>query len=134
MSEKFHTPERESQRIFYANIGEYLKSVRKGLKLTQEDLAWMLSISRVSVNNIETGKQRAPLHFLVSICNVLNIKYTELPLVYTGTVKTIDDLRSFKAINSFNPDCSHKAMQHIISITGDEYNICPICNYSKKIK
>lgn len=41
-------------------FGDYLKSRRKGRKITQEDLARSLDVSSVYIHQLETGKVDAP--------------------------------------------------------------------------
>lgn len=133
MSENYHTPEKEAQHEFYLRIGENLRLRRTKLNLTQEDLAWLTNVSRVSINNIEAGKQRAPLHFLVTLCKALDTEIFEYIPDYSFGLKTIDELRNYKAKASFKKICSHEGMEHIKATNGDEYYICHTCNYSQKI-
>lgn len=133
MSKSYHTPEKEAQHEFYIRIGEKLRIKRTFLNLTQEDVSWLTNVSRVSINNIESGKQRSPLHFIISLCTILEIKIGDIVPDYSAGVKTIDELIKHKALKSFNKICKHEAMEHIIAINGKEYYICPNCNYSKQI-
>lgn len=42
-------------------------------------------------------------------------------------------LRAMQGLsNLYEKRCRHKALEHIVSLNGDEYDYCPICNYSKK--
>lgn len=44
-------------------------------------------------------------------------------------------LREVKDLpNLYENECSHEALQRIVTLNGDEYDICPICNYTKKIE
>lgn len=129
----YHTEEREAQSKFYSQMGDTITLARKKLGITQDDLAWMLGLSRVSVVNIEAGKQRTPLHFIIALAKVLNIFLPELIPEFNANIKTIEDLKKHKALNSFNKLCSHEAMEHIVATNGKEYYICPTCNYSKII-
>lgn len=131
--ETYHSEEKESQAKFYQTIGDEITLRRKKVGISQEDLAWMLSISRVSIVNIEAGKQRSPLHFIISLCTVLKIELSEIIPQYTGNVKSLQDLYAFKSKAAFNKVCNHEEMEHIISTTGKEYYICHRCNYSQLI-
>ena len=64
----------------YIEVGRRIRAARKraGLQLSQEKLAKRLNMSRVSVVNIEAGRQRAPLYLLWQIANAIN---TELALL-----------------------------------------------------
>jgi DNA-binding XRE family transcriptional regulator len=63
---------------FYQNVGNLIKSSRKLNDINQETLANYLGISRVSLVNIENGKQRAPLHVLLEISDFLKVPLKEL--------------------------------------------------------
>lgn len=70
--------DKEQQTIFYEMLGEKIREARKNQNLSQEDLADKLGMSRVSIVNIETGKQRLPLHVLADISELLKITVPEL--------------------------------------------------------
>lgn len=57
---------------FYTKMGENIKKQRKLCGDTQEALSDALGISRVSVNNIENGKQYMPLFLLFRLAKLLN--------------------------------------------------------------
>ena len=46
---------------FYRTVGELIQASRKEAGLTQADLAAVIGHSRVSIANIEAGKQRCEL-------------------------------------------------------------------------
>jgi len=64
----------------YELIGTRLRDVRerKRPRVTQEDLARMVKLERTSISNIESGKQRAPLHILYRICAILGADVTRI--------------------------------------------------------
>jgi DNA-binding XRE family transcriptional regulator len=64
----------------YELIGTRLRDVRerKRPRVTQEDLARMVKLERTSISNIESGKQRAPLHILYRICAILGADVTHI--------------------------------------------------------
>jgi transcriptional regulator with XRE-family HTH domain len=57
----------------YAHIGALIKTRRKHFKLTQETLATQLAISRASLANIETGRQKILVHQLYSLAAALDL-------------------------------------------------------------
>jgi DNA-binding XRE family transcriptional regulator len=83
---------KEKENIFYQKVGENIRMLRKSLKITQDDLAFLLDYSRVAINNIEAGKQRLPMHLIVSMCNVLNCQLSDLIPYYKHTDKQVSDL------------------------------------------
>ncbi len=57
----------------YKLIGERLASARKRRPaLTQDIMAKRLGLTRVSISNIERGKQKTPLSLIYKYCLVLN--------------------------------------------------------------
>lgn len=68
----------QQQSSFYQWLGEQIKRARKNANLTQEELAKQLSLSRVSVANIEKGKQKIQIHTLIETAYYLNMSFEDL--------------------------------------------------------
>ena len=64
--------------LLYKRLGAIIKERRSQLGLTQEQLSRQLKISRASLANIETGRQRVPVHRLYHIADKLDIKVARL--------------------------------------------------------
>jgi transcriptional regulator with XRE-family HTH domain len=65
----------------YAKLGALVRSHRERLGKTQADVAEGTGLSRASIANIETGRQRILLHQLYSLAVSLEVEpYTLLPL------------------------------------------------------
>jgi transcriptional regulator with XRE-family HTH domain len=64
----------------YRELGRRIRQARErnGEKLSQDALAKRLGISRASVVNVEAGRQRAPLHLLWQIAELLGTDLTQL--------------------------------------------------------
>lgn len=62
----------------YARFGEVVKNRRAALKLTQEDLAQKVQLSRASIANIESGRQKILLHQMYIFAKSLNLEPTDL--------------------------------------------------------
>lgn len=75
----------EPQAI-YAHIGALIKTRRKHFKLTQEQLASQLSISRASLANVETGRQKILVHQLFSLAAALDMSPADFLPSATTTV------------------------------------------------
>lgn len=54
-------------------MGERIYKRRKGLKLTQEQLAERLGVSTQMISNLELGKKAIRPENLIRLCNVLNV-------------------------------------------------------------
>lgn len=73
----------------YGRIGAVIRSRRKVLDKTQEDLARELGISRGSLANIETGRQNVLVHQLYRIAAQLKLAPVDLlPQPATSTVRS----------------------------------------------
>jgi len=62
----------------YRGVGRKIRQTRENAHLSQNLLAKRLGISRTSMVNIEAGRQRAPLHLLWQIAELLETKVTLL--------------------------------------------------------
>lgn len=59
-------------------FGKNLRNLREELHLNQSDFGERFGLSRVSISNIEKGKQKPPLQFVFEIVKAYNIKYHDL--------------------------------------------------------
>src|SRR6266536_483215 len=55
----------------YQAVGERIRAERKRLKITQDELASEVGLTRTSITNLEKGKQKLLLHTLVQIADYL---------------------------------------------------------------
>ena len=62
----------------YKNIGAVIRAKRRLLDLAQEKLATQLGISRATLANIETGRQRVLAHQLYGFARALGVKPADL--------------------------------------------------------
>jgi transcriptional regulator with XRE-family HTH domain len=58
---------------FYAALGRRIRASRDGAGFTQDQLAGRVGVTRSSVANTETGRQKIPVHVLVAIADALRI-------------------------------------------------------------
>jgi transcriptional regulator with XRE-family HTH domain len=82
---------KEQQTLFYKKLGEAIKAARVNSKVKQESLSDHLGLNRISVVNIEKGKQKVQLHTLIEIASFLNVRMEDLvpPLDYLKS-NTVD--------------------------------------------
>jgi transcriptional regulator with XRE-family HTH domain len=68
---------------FYKRIGELIRKARGERKLAQGQLAEAVGLTRTSISNIESGRQKLLLHTFCDIADNLNLAPAELlpPLV-----------------------------------------------------
>ena len=65
-------------KVDYCLIGERIKCIRINRQLSQELLSELIDRSPGYISMIETGKKKASLDTLLSICSVLNVTLNEL--------------------------------------------------------
>lgn len=64
--------------LLYKRLGTAIKERRKQLGLTQEQLSNQLELSRASLANIETGRQRLLVHQLYRLAGCLAVRVIAL--------------------------------------------------------
>ena len=110
--------DKEQQTIFYETIGEKIREARKLRNLNQDILADKLGISRVSLGNIEAGKQRVPLHVLLDICESLNVTMNDIvpQPVQTGDLIDPAILNKIKRETDDSSESSEKVLNYVLSL------------------
>ena len=78
----------------YKRLGASIKARRRALRLTQQQLATQLGISRASLANVETGRQRVLVHQLYALADQLNVGVQDLlpESSEADALQTLDDL------------------------------------------
>jgi transcriptional regulator with XRE-family HTH domain len=71
-------PKGDGYDLLYEVLGARIAGVRNDIGISQGKLAEKVGLSRVSIVNIEHGRQRPPLHLVWQIANVLGIEATSL--------------------------------------------------------
>lgn len=80
-------------------VGNQIKKYRQSIKLTQEELAEKIYVTRQTVSNWENGKNYPDLNSLIMLCDLFNIS---LDILVKGDVIQMkkqvvqDDVRKFK--------------------------------------
>ncbi|HRH45287.1 MAG TPA: helix-turn-helix transcriptional regulator [Pyrinomonadaceae bacterium] len=79
---------------FYLELGKRIRKARINQRLTQEQLADLVSLKRTSITNIEKGSQRILAHTLLELSEKLNISVNELipPRPQKGEALKIENL------------------------------------------
>lgn len=62
----------------YLDIGRRIKAARSDRKMSQNMLATQVNLTRVSITNIERGRQKLPLHTLMEIAIALQVSLLSL--------------------------------------------------------
>jgi transcriptional regulator with XRE-family HTH domain len=62
------------ESAIYAQLGQLVRQHRERLNMNQETLGTAIGLSRASIANIETGRQRIPLHHLYRLARALKVE------------------------------------------------------------
>lgn len=68
----------KSRDALYEKVGRRVREARRAAKLTQENLAERVSLTRTSVTNIEKGRQKLLLHTLFELAAAMKIPVDRL--------------------------------------------------------
>lgn len=63
---------------FYIQFGAAVRRARTDYGLSQDALASRVSLTRSSIANLESGRQRPPLHLLIDLARALHVSPSEL--------------------------------------------------------
>lgn len=102
--------------LLYKRLGTIIKERRRQLGLTQEHLSKQLGISRASLANVETGRQRVLVHQLYRLAEKLDVNVTTL----LPDPEENDELRNLDGL-IFSEDLSLEQRRQIARLLqGDE--------------
>lgn len=76
------------EELFYRFLGSKIASERNRFGITQEKLGEILGLSRVSIVNLEKGKQKPSVYQLYRIANKFEISLDALSSSYQPNEKT----------------------------------------------
>lgn len=68
----------EEEVTYNKYVALKIEELRKAHKLTQEELALKLGLTRTSVINMEKGRQNLSIKNLYQICKIFNIKSSQI--------------------------------------------------------
>lgn len=89
------------QQEFYQRLGAKIRFLRDQKGIKQEVLGKHLGFTRISVSNIETGKQKIQLHTLIDLADLLNIPVEEiLPPLKTIRLESTEKYKLEKKISN----------------------------------
>lgn len=71
---------------FYVQLGRLVKAKREQETLTQDALAKQTNLSRVSIANIEAGKQSILFEHIIEISRALKVEITQIISIYENTL------------------------------------------------
>lgn len=62
----------------YVSLGKQVRLCREKAQLTQGELARRVGMTRTSITNIETGRQKVQLHTLYQVARAVNVSPQDL--------------------------------------------------------
>jgi transcriptional regulator with XRE-family HTH domain len=90
--------------LLYKEFGKRVRARRNVMKLTQEELADRMGLTRTSITNIEAGRQHVVLHQLFLLASHLGVEPHELlprePATLEELVNTPTTLRAIQGGHS----------------------------------
>lgn len=101
---------KENINILYETVGRNIKKLRKSNKISQEELANFISLSRSSISNIEIGNHQPSIYVIYEICLALDCEvYDLLPSIekYKTTKHSIEE-KFNEILNSLSDDISKR--------------------------
>lgn len=101
---------------FYKQLGEKLKKARIDANKSQESLAQILGLSRVTVVNIEKGRQKILIHNLVAAANFLEVKLSDLLPSEQNDIEVNQDIVS-KINRKFTDELKANSVQNFVRTT-----------------
>lgn len=88
----------------YGQLGDLIRARRKKLTLTQQNLAGRIGISRASLANIETGRQKVLVHQLYALASALDLAPSDLLPPIPAPAETARDWTSFPLPDDLKPE------------------------------
>ncbi len=112
----------EQAQQLYRTLGVRIRQQRERLKLSQGAVADQVSISRVSIVNIEKGQQHTPLHILFEIARVLELELTTLLPSLSEVFGKGNEMRPSRMAHieektAGNPESRERLVQFLQSVT-----------------
>lgn len=105
-------------RRLYLEMGVRVRRRRDALKLTQEDLAGIIGVSRSSVANIERGRHFAPVHLLLALAEALNVDMGDLLPTHGQLETLIEQSRDVPKLVSIGGESSLMTPQ-VVQLVGE---------------
>lgn len=101
---------------FYQQLGEALKEARIKSGKSQDALAQSMGLSRVTVVNIEKGRQKVQVHNLVEAANFLNVDLSSLIPGQSNGSQLNDDVVT-KINKKFTDELKANSVQDFVRAT-----------------
>jgi transcriptional regulator with XRE-family HTH domain len=84
----------------YKEFGRLLKAARKDARLTQNEVAGRVGLSRTSITNIERGTQHIPLHQLFLLASAVGVTPAALLPDQKAAIEELVPPRALRALRA----------------------------------
>jgi transcriptional regulator with XRE-family HTH domain len=103
------------ESALYSRLGQLVRQHRERLGANQADIGKAVGLSRASIANIETGRQRIPLHHLYTLARALKVDaYTLLPILTDDAFAFIHrEIRSTSSLSEGEQEEVERVVQSI---------------------
>ncbi|MBE6149782.1 MAG: helix-turn-helix domain-containing protein [Firmicutes bacterium] len=100
-------------------FGENLKRIRKNKKMSQEQLAEKVNVSRQSVSKWENGEAYPEMNNILELCKIFNCKINELVHADMSDISSLDEQVIMEVVK-FNEKKQNqvKTLSNVISLIG----------------
>jgi len=100
-------------------FGENLKIIRKNKKMSQEELAEKVNVSRQSVSKWETGESYPEMNNILELCKIFNCKINDLVHTEMSDISSLDEEIIMNVVK-FNEQKQKqvKSLSNIVSLIG----------------
>ena len=100
-------------------FGDNLKAIRKHHKMSQEQLAEKVNVSRQSVSKWENGEAYPEMHNILQLCKIFNCKINDLVHTEMSDFSSLDEEIVMKVVK-FNEEKQKqvKTLSNVISLIG----------------
>ena len=100
-------------------FGDNLKSLRKRKKISQEDLAELVNVSRQSISKWETGEAYPTMNNILELCKIFNCKINDLVHTNMSDISSLDKEIIMNVVK-FNEKKQNqvKSLSNVISLIG----------------
>jgi len=95
----------------YSRFGQRVRQHRERLNLNQAEVARAVGLSRASIANIETGRQRTPIHHLYRLARALRVDVHALLPAPSEEPQTIIDCEIQSAV-----ELSKREMEEVAKV------------------
>ena len=100
-------------------FGDNLKSLRKRKKISQEDLAELVNVSRQSISKWENGEAYPTMNNILELCKIFNCKINDLVHTNMSDISSLDKEIIMNVVK-FNEKKQNqvKSLSNVISLIG----------------